>query len=65
VFCGCHNEVWELTGGLLEKAINPDKLSHPALAAELTNHLIPGAVLTPGIVGTLPQFQLAGFQYAK
>lgn len=33
---------------------NPDKLSHEALAAELTNHLIPGVVLTPGAVGTLP-----------
>jgi hypothetical protein len=65
VFCGCHNEVWELTAGLLKKGINPDKLSHPAMAAELTDHLIPGVVLTPGIVGTIPQFQLAGFQYAK
>jgi len=65
VFCGCHNEVWELTAALLKKGINPDRLSHPVLAAELTNHLIPGAVLTPGVVGTIPQFQLAGFHYAK
>ncbi len=65
VFCGCHNEVWELTAGLLKKGINPDRLSHPAMAAEFTNHLIPGVVLTPGVVGTIPQFQLAGYQYAK
>ncbi len=45
--------------------INPDKLSREAMAAELTNHLIPGAVLTPGIVGTLPEFQLAGFFFAN
>ncbi len=65
VFCACHNEVWELTMGVLKKGINPDKLSHPELAAEFTNHLIPGAVLTPGVVGTIPQLQLAGYHYAK
>ena len=65
VFCACHNEVWELTMGMLRKGINPDKLSHEAMAAEFTNHLIPGVVLTPGVVGTIPQFQLAGYHYAK
>ncbi|MDD2876081.1 MAG: transcriptional initiation protein Tat [Acidiphilium sp.] len=65
VFCACHNEVWEVTMGILKKGINPDKLSHPALAAEFTNHLVPGVVLTPGAVGTLPELQLAGYQYAK
>lgn len=65
VFCACHNEVWELTMGVLKKGINPDKLTHPQIAAEFTNHLIPGAVLTPGVVGTIPQFQLAGYHYAK
>lgn len=65
VFCACHNEVWEVTAAVLRKGINPDKLSHEALAAEFTNHLIPGVVLTPGVVGTLPQFQLAGYHYAK
>ena len=44
---------------------NPDELSHNALAAELTNHLIAGVVLTPGIVGTLPELQRAGFNYAN
>ncbi len=65
VFLACHNEVWELTMGLHSKGINPDHLSHPEMAAEFTNHLIPGVVLTPGIVGTLPELQLAGYQYAK
>jgi hypothetical protein len=27
--------------------MNPDKLSHEALVAELTNHLAAGVVLTP------------------
>jgi hypothetical protein len=65
VFCACHNEVWEVTMGVLKKGINPDKLSHEKVAAEFTNHLIPGAVLTPGVVGTIPEFQLAGYQYIK
>lgn len=65
VFCACHNEIWELTAALIKKGVNPDKLSHPVMAAEFTNHLIPGAVLTPGVVGTIPQFEMAGYQYAK
>ena len=63
VFIGCHNAIWEFTAALLKKGTNPDKLSHEALAAELTNHLIPGAVLSPGVVGTIPQLQMAGFHY--
>ena len=64
VFMACHNAIWEQTAKLLEKGINPDKLSHEAIAAELTNHLIEGVVLTPGIVGTIPELQQAGFHYA-
>jgi hypothetical protein len=40
-------------------------LSHDALAAELTNHVIAGVVLTPGMSGTLPELQRAGFNYAN
>ncbi len=65
VFLACHNEIWELTMALHRKNINPDNLDHEQMAAVFTNHLIPGAVLTPGIVGTLPELQLAGFGYAK
>ncbi len=64
VFLACHNAIWELAGTLIAAAVNPDELSHEALAAELTNHLIAGAVLTPGMVGTLPELQRAGFNYA-
>jgi len=45
--------------------VNPDNVSREALAAELTNRLIAGAVLTPGMVGTLPELQRVGFNYAK
>ncbi len=64
VFLACHNAIWELAETLITAELNPDKFSHGALAAELTNHLIPGAVLTPGMVGTLPELQRARFDYA-
>ena len=57
VFMGCHNAIWELTDKLQEKGVNPDRLSHEAMAAELTNHLVEGVVLTPGIVGTIPELR--------
>jgi hypothetical protein len=65
VFMSCHNAIWEQAAGLIKADVNPDKLSHEALAAELTNHLLPGVILTPGAVGTLPELQRAGFHYAK
>ena len=37
VFMACHNAIWEHTAKLVEKAINPDRLSHEAIAAELTS----------------------------
>src|SRR3977135_776441 len=64
VFMACHNAIWEQGAALIKVGINPDKLSQAALAAELTNHLIGGAVLIPGAVGTLPELQQAGFHYA-
>lgn len=65
VFMACHNAIWEQAAALIKANVNPDKLSHAALAAELTNHLVDGVVLTPGATGTLPELQQAGFHYAK
>jgi hypothetical protein len=65
VFMSCHNAIWEHAAALIKFDINPDKLSHDALAAELTNHLVDGAVLIPGAAGTLPELQQVGFYYAK
>jgi intracellular sulfur oxidation DsrE/DsrF family protein len=65
VFMACHNAIWEVTARLLAKGVNPDRLSHEAIASELTNHLVDGVVLTPGMVATIPELQLAGFHYAK
>jgi intracellular sulfur oxidation DsrE/DsrF family protein len=65
VFMACHNAIWEQAAALIKADVNPDKLSHAALAAELTNHLVDGVVLTAGAVGTLPELQQAGFHYVK
>lgn len=65
VFMACHNAIWGHAQVLIKAGQNPDKLGPEALAAELTNHLIPGAILTPGAVGTLPELQKAGFFYAS
>ena len=64
VFLGCHNAIWEIAAKLIASGKNPDRLSHEAVAAELTKHLIEGAVLTPGIVATILELQQAGFHYA-
>jgi intracellular sulfur oxidation DsrE/DsrF family protein len=65
VFMACHNAIWELAEKLRAKDVNPDGLSNEALAAELTNHLVDGVLLTPGIVATLVELQEAGFRYAS
>ena len=64
VFLACHNAIWELTAKLIAFGKNPDHASHEALAAELSNHLIDGVVLTPGIVATILELQQVGFHYA-
>jgi intracellular sulfur oxidation DsrE/DsrF family protein len=64
VFMACHNAIWEVTAKLIASGKNPDHASHEAVAAELTNHLIDGVVLTPGIVATIPELQQVGFHYA-
>ncbi len=65
IFMACHNAIWELGQRLIAANTNPDKLSADALCAELSNHLIPDVVLTPGAVGTLVELSKAGFAYAR
>lgn len=65
VFLACHNAAWELSERLIAGGTNPDKLTTGALCAELTNHLIPGVIMTPGAVGTLVELATAGFSYAR
>jgi hypothetical protein len=65
VFLACHNAVWELSERLITAGTNPDHLTLDAMCAELSNHLIPGVVATPGAVGTLVELQNVGFAYAR
>jgi hypothetical protein len=65
VFMSCHNAIWEHASKLHKAGANPDKAPVDVIAAELTNHLIPGAVLTPGIVATLAELQQNGFTYVR
>src|ERR1700681_1815580 len=64
VFMCCHNAIWEQAAALIKADLNPDKLSHDALAAELTNHLVDGVILIPGAGGTMLELQQVGFHYA-
>jgi hypothetical protein len=64
VFMCCHNAIWEQAASLIKADLNPDRLSHAALAAELTNHLVDGVVLIPGAGGTMLELQQVGFHYA-
>jgi hypothetical protein len=47
------------------RAKNQDHLPVDKIAAELSNHLIPDVVLTPGAVATLVNLQQAGFAYSR
>jgi hypothetical protein len=62
VFLSCHNAIWAAAQRSMVNA-NPDNKSLEQVCAELTNHLLPGVILTPGALGTLPLFQQAGFHY--
>lgn len=65
VFMACHNAAWERAGVLIAAGINPDELTQGELAADLTNHFIPGVIVTPGIVATLSELMRLRFQYAN
>jgi hypothetical protein len=65
VFLACHNAIWELSSRLVAAGTNPDKLTVDTICAELTNHLIPEIVVTPGAVGTVVELAQAGFSYAR
>jgi hypothetical protein len=65
VFLACHLALWELSARLIAQDVNPDRLSHGAMVAELTNHLAAGVVLTPGMAATIPELQQAGYLYIK
>jgi hypothetical protein len=60
IFMACHNAIWAAA----DRAIAADAQGpQEDVAADLTNHLLPGVILTPGALATLPLLQQAGFQY--
>ena len=60
VFMACHNAIWGAAGRAIAGGA---KGTQEEVAADLTNHLLPGVILTPGALGTLPVLQGAGFHY--
>jgi hypothetical protein len=60
VFMACHNAIWAAAGRAIAAGY---KGVQEEITAELTNQLLPGVILTPGALGTLPVLQSAGFAY--
>jgi hypothetical protein len=60
VFMACHNAIWAAAGRAIAGGF---KATQEDAAADLTNHLLPGVILTPGALGTLPVLQGADFHY--
>jgi hypothetical protein len=64
VFLGCHDSIHAIARYLHQTGGFSDT-SHDAIAADLTNNLIPGVVLVPSVVAFLVELQRAGFTYSK
>lgn len=62
VFIGCHDSIHTIARGLVPKVSGGDA---DVIAADLTNNLIPGAILVPSVVAYLVELQRIGFTYAK
>jgi hypothetical protein len=60
VFMACHNAIWAAAGRAIAGGF---KATQEEAAADLTTHLLPGVILTPGALGTLPVLQGADFHY--
>ncbi len=60
-FMACHNAIWAAAGRAIAAGYKGG--SQEEVAGELTNQLLPGVILTPGALGTLPVLQDAGFAY--
>ena len=60
IFMACHNAIWAAAGRAIAAGA---KGPQDEVAADMTNHLLPGVILTPGALATLPLLQQAGFNY--
>jgi intracellular sulfur oxidation DsrE/DsrF family protein len=64
VFVACHDSIHAIARGLHTTAGLSDA-SPDEIAADLTNSLVPGAVLVPSVVAFIAELQRAGYSYAK
>lgn len=64
VFIACHDSIHAIARNLLHAA-GGDVAKADKVAADLTNHLIPNAVLVPSVVAFLVELQRVGYTYAK
>ncbi|MGX4804899.1 thiosulfate dehydrogenase [Bradyrhizobium guangdongense] len=64
VFVACHDSIHAISRNLCH-AGHGEACSSDEFPADLTNHLLPGAVLLPSVVAFLVELQRAGFIYAK
>jgi hypothetical protein len=61
VLIGCHDSIHAIARGVAARQGG----TADAIAAELTNELLPGTILVPSVVAYLAEVQRAGFTYAK
>jgi intracellular sulfur oxidation DsrE/DsrF family protein len=64
VFIACHDSIHAIARSIRQRSMGSGP-SADAIAADLTNHLVPGAVLVPSVVAFLVELQRCGFTYAK
>ena len=64
VFVACHDSIHAIARNI---HATPDfaGLSPDVIAADLTNSLVPGAILVPSVVAFMVELQRAGFTYSK
>ena len=63
-FIACHDSIHAIARNIC-RGDRGDVRGCDELAAELTNHLVPGAILVPSVVAFLVELQRVGFTYAK
>lgn len=64
VFVACHDSIHAIARGIHQRGGGSGP-SADAIAADLTNRLVPGAVLVPSVVAFLVELQRVGFTYSK
>jgi intracellular sulfur oxidation DsrE/DsrF family protein len=64
VFVACHDSIHAIARGL-HATSESSGASADEIAADLTNSLLPGAVLVPSVVAFIAELQRAGYSYAK